>query len=298
MEQGTHLMSKALTADEAAEREAAHRAKLDPVVSAHLRRKARGEKHPVMDFLFEYYPFAPARLMRWSPGWGVAIRGGAGETGWRLIREGRLEGEVWSLDRAAFPDRRLEALRWTVSLLDRVAARPPRFGCYGLHEWAMVYRAPEVRHGQLPLRLTAAERERVVEQVPVVCSHYDAFRFFTEAARPLNRLQPRLETRGELEQAGCLHVNMDLYKWAMQWHPWVAGELVAEVFALACAIREWDMRASPYDVTSLGLEPVRIETEAGRADYAAQQAVFCQQAEPLRRRLTDTLRGLATWAAG
>jgi hypothetical protein len=289
-------MPNALAAVEAAEREAAYRARLDPVVSAHLRRKARGQKHPVMDFLFEYYPFAPARLMRWSPGWGVAIHGVAGEASWQLLREGRLDGEVWSLDRAVFPARRLDALNWTVSLLDRVAGRTPRFGCFGLHEWAMVYRAPEVRHGQLPLRLTAAEREQVVERLPVVCSHYDAFRFFTDAARPLNRWQPVLETRAELEQAGCLHVNMDLYKWVMQWHPWVAGELVAEAFLLACAIREWDMRASPYDVTSLGLEPVRIETEEGRAEYAAQQQVFSEQAEPVRRRLADALRGLAAWA--
>ncbi len=33
-----------------------------------MQRMARHEKHPVYDFLFEYYSFRPAHLLRWTPG--------------------------------------------------------------------------------------------------------------------------------------------------------------------------------------------------------------------------------------
>ena len=36
---------------------------------------ARGEKHPVVDFLFEYYRFRPSWLKRWHPGPDVILLG-------------------------------------------------------------------------------------------------------------------------------------------------------------------------------------------------------------------------------
>jgi hypothetical protein len=48
-----------------------------------------------------------------------------------------------------------------------------------------------------------------------------------------------------------------------------------------------DMRASPYDLTDLGHPPVRIETPAGKAEYAAAQRVFAERAALLRSRLID-----------
>ena len=47
------------------------------------------------------------------------------------------------------------------------------------------------------------------------------------------------------------------------------------------------MRASPYDLADLGYPPVRIETPAGRAEYARAQAGFARRAAPLRDRLID-----------
>ena len=41
----------------------------------HQVRAARGEKHPVYDFLFNYYAFRPAWLRRWHPGPDVALAG-------------------------------------------------------------------------------------------------------------------------------------------------------------------------------------------------------------------------------
>jgi len=53
------------------------------------------------------------------------------------------------------------------------------------------------------------------------------------------------------------------------------------------------MRASPYDVTGFGLEPICVETAAGRREYAAQQRALMDVTAPLRERLLSVLRTLA-----
>jgi hypothetical protein len=45
------------------------------------------------------------------------------------------------------------------------------------------------------------------------------------------------------------------------------------------------MRASPYELSGLGYEPVPIETPAGKAEYATAQRSFATRARPLRLRL-------------
>jgi hypothetical protein len=165
--------------------------------------------------------------------------------------------------------------------------RPAFFGCYGLHEWAMVYRQTpaEVRHNAWPLRFTPDELARIVEAAAITCTHFDAFRFFTAPARPLNRLTPTRADTAQLEQRGCLHANMDLYKWAFKLAPFTASELIADCFELARDIREVDMRASPYDLAVLGFAPIAIETSDGRTEYERHQRAFALRGEPLRARL-------------
>jgi hypothetical protein len=165
--------------------------------------------------------------------------------------------------------------------------RAPAFSCFALHEWAMVYRlAPgDVRHAQLPLRFPPEEIARIVESLPIRCSHFDAFRFFTPEARPLNRLQPERATTAQLEQRGCLHANMDLYKWAFKLAPFTPSELIADCFALAHDVRDVDMRASAYDCRSLGLAPIPVETAEGRAEFEHLQRDFAERSQPLRARL-------------
>jgi hypothetical protein len=46
------------------------------------------------------------------------------------------------------------------------------------------------------------------------------------------------------------------------------------------------MRAAPYDLTDLGVEPVRIETGAGKQEYVEAQRAFAERGAPLRARLT------------
>jgi len=102
---------------------------------------------------------------------------------------------------------------------------------------------------------------------------------------PRNELQPTRATQAALEQPGCLHATMDCYRWAMKLSPAVPGELVLDGYELARDVRVLDMRASPYDVSSLGLEPVAIETPDGKAAYVRAQREFAARAEPLRRAL-------------
>lgn len=315
-------------------RRQAHEARVGVWTEPHQARRARGQRHPTEDFLWEYYSFRASWLRRWHPGPDVVLLGDAARDYLRwpeyeLVRVDAASGAVEPIAReaggetsacvgtdgaerdatdaarnaprgttadatlgvrvnvAAFDARRRDFLAWLAAFLRNTQNRPPAFACFGLHEWAMVYRlAPhEVRHAQLPLRFPPDEIARITESLPVRCTHFDAFRFFTAAARPLNRVQPERATTPQLEQRGCLHANMDLYKWAYKLAPFTPSELLADCFAFAREIREVDMRASPYDCASLGLAPIAIETPEGRADYERLQRDFAERSQPLRARL-------------
>ena len=56
------------TRDEWRARARAHEAAVDELTAAHRERRARGERHAVEDFLFEYYAHRPSHLRRWHPG--------------------------------------------------------------------------------------------------------------------------------------------------------------------------------------------------------------------------------------
>ncbi len=259
---------------------------MDAWIGPHLARRGSGRKHPVEDFLFTYYSFRPAQLRRWHPGAGVALDHAD------LIEFGRDYRTIddtgaITLDTEAILSRRRDSVGWIRDLLTATAARAGNFGCFGMHEWAMVYRQsqPEVRHNAWPLRLSPERTAAVVEHTRIRCSHFDAYRFFTQPARPLNQLSPTRESQARFEQPGCLHANMDLYKWAFKLSPLVTSELVADCFALAHDIRDLDMRASPYDLADLGYEPILVETPEGRAEYAASQRAFADRAARLRDEL-------------
>lgn len=263
-------------------RAAAHAARVDVWVQPHLTRRRQGIKHPVHDFLFTYYSQRPAALRRWHPGWGVVLEDAAsydGVKGYSLVEARASVSSRHLLDQQPL----IESIH---RLLLATAGRTPTLGCFGLHEWAMVHRTPSTRHAW-PLRLGSEGTDEVVEQHRIACSHFDAFRFFSESARPLNTLQPGRDDRAAYEQPGCLHAGMDLYKHAFRLSPFVPSELVADCFELARDIRELDMRASPYDFSDLGLEPVRIETPAGKQEYVAAQRAFAERGAPLRQRLIE-----------
>ena len=266
----------------------AHEARVDTWIRPHLERRRRRETHPVEDFLFSYYSHRPTRLRRWHPGPDVVLAGAAGREYLRFREYAEVAGGV-ALTPAAAPDRSA-TIRWVRDLMAATRDRPPSFRCFGMHEWAMAYQLgqDEIRHADWPMRLGREGTDAVVEGHRISCTHFDAFRFFTAPARTLNTLQPVRETQADLEQPGCLHANMDLYKWAYKLAPLVPSELVADCFALAREIRVLDMRASPYDLSALGYQPVRVETPDGKAEYAAGQREFTSRARGLRERLLDT----------
>jgi hypothetical protein len=230
--------------------------------------------HPVHDFLFAYYSFSPAKLLDWQPGWPAS-------------------------GSDALLAKRTELIRSTLAVLRATAERAPALGCFGLHEWAMVHRTDETRH-PVRLRLGAAATDGVVESHRISCSHFDAFRFFTPSAAPLNRLQPGRVDRPAYEQPGCLHATMDLYKHAFRLWPLVGSDLVADCFELAWDVRIVDMRAAPYDLTGLVLDPggvewspIRIETPEGKQEYVAHQRQFVDRGAPIRAELIRQCERLA-----
>jgi hypothetical protein len=268
-----------------------HAARVDAWTAGRRSRSPRGERHPVEDFLFEYYPTRPGQLRRWHPGLGVACAGASPLVEDPAYRRVDVDGrEVLTVDVGRVARRR-DGLAWVEGLVRRTLQRPARYGCFGLHEWAMVYglEQHEVRHGSWPLRLSPDAVRAVVDEQGVRCTHYDAFRFFTPAAAPLNEFEPTRETQPDLEQPGCLHATMDLYKWSSKHAPLVGSDLVADCFELALDVRRLDMEAAPYDLTSLGYAPVRIETPDGRAEYARRQRELSDRAHPLRERLARAL---------
>jgi hypothetical protein len=269
-----------------------HRLRVSAVLGSYPDRRADGAAHPVVDFLFTYYMLRPAQLARWHPGFGVGLAGPSAGA------YARLRGYHWA-GRAVTVDRDLLARRrptidFIVGLLDATASRPARLGCFGLHEWAMVYRAApgEVRHCGVPLRLGNAGTDAVVESMPLRCTHFDAFRFFTDPARPRNSPQLTREQQVDSEQPGCLHTAMDLYKWCAKLLPLLDSDIVMDAFELAYAARVLDMRASPYDLRAFGYQPVRIETASGRAEYVRQQAVITERAVVVRQDLLTRCRAL------
>ena len=272
------------------QRAAAHAARVSPWADAWVDRRSRGTKHPVHDFLFTYYSFAPSKLKQWWPSLDETLEVSDESLAahpWLPGRWGKVEDGVFALDTCHIDFRIRDLARFVSELCARIDSRPPRLRCFGLHEWAMVYRQTpeEVRHNAHPLRMEPNELAAFVESQTINCSHYDAFRFFTPEARPLNTLSPDLDSRLEMEQSACLHANMDLYKWTSKLWPWVGSDLVADAFLLALEGRDLDMRASPYDLAGMGYEPVRIETDEGRKQYQLEQQAFAERCAPVRERL-------------
>ncbi len=298
------MVEEILSESDWTERAAAYRARVAEFTAPHRRRARRGERHPVWDFLFTYYSLRPGRLKIWHPGYGTVLAGARAlgyldRTGYTAQHNGVTVGEEYLRTR-------IDTIRFVAALLRATQERTPRFTCFGLHEWAMVYREDNPRHDAVPLRLGSAGTDAVVESIPLRCSHFDAYRFFTAAAAPLNGGVPTRATQGDWEQPGCLHTNMDIYKWCYKLIPIADSDLLMDCLQLAAAARELDMKASPYDLTRFGFDSIRVEEPCGRAEYVKQQGVIAERAAPLRaallerceRALTHDMESKAVSAAG
>lgn len=258
-----------------------HEQKVERLVGDYLIQRSQHKKNPVMDFLFQYYAFRPSMLKRWSPGFGVGLEFSNGET-LPSFDELEIEDQVAWISLKDFPEHRIRSTKWILEMLKSTQDRRPSFGCFGMHEWAMVYKAEKPRHDQVPLRMEPDKLAEFVESRPLLCTHFDAFRFFTKPAQPMNRFELSREQFADSEQPGCIHSNMDLYKWAFKLYPWISSDLILEAFELALEARTIDMKASPYDLKKYGLEPIKIETESGRKKYKELQEAIFEKGKPIR----------------
>jgi hypothetical protein len=212
-------------------------------------RRRLGQAHPINDFLFVYYQYSSQKLEQWHPGVNkllVGVEAGTSDFSCKHY-SGNEFGDLFC-DPAKLKDKERSRLVWIVDLLKQTQHRKPNFSCLGLHEWAMVYHGHEVRHEKTTkLRLPQAEVDAIVESRPLTCTHFDAYRFFSIDAKPLNRVAPEPDVinRPILEQPACIH---DLSKYE-------------------------------------GYPPIKIETAAGRAEYEQAQRAIAARAKPLREKL-------------
>lgn len=268
-----------------------HRKQINEVLTPYLQKKRHQHKDPVLDFLFEYYAFRPSHLRRWSPGAGILFEDATVESA-PAISEFTLVDDGVFLNAAHFPANRKSSAGWILELLEKSLDKKPSFGCFGMHEWAMVYKADRVRHNYLSLRMDKEELAAFVESRPLLCTHFDAFRFFTHDAKPMNKFELSQQNFAETEQPGCLHTNMDLYKWAFKLFPWISSKSIREAFFLAVDTRRIDMKASPYDLRERGLEPIKIETKEGRLKYARRQKEIYERSVPIRKQIIEEYQEL------
>ncbi len=271
----------------------AHRTRVQPWTRPWRDRRSRGESHPVHDFLFQYYMYSTGLLETWHPAPHERLLDTPDARARFREPDYHARHGVIARDPGAISPRQRETLATALHTLTATRDRPPNFRCYGVHEWAMVYRGHNVRHAQVaPLRLPQADVDDFVESRPIVCSHFDAFRFFAPDAVPLNRVQLTRAARPAQEQPGCIHANMDLYRWAHTAMPWIGSDLLWDCFALATELRTLDMQASPYDLRAFGFTPVCVETPEGRDEYQRRQRALSARAGERRDRLIAVLHDI------
>lgn len=296
----------------------------DPLNSGHRRNPkafldgwtALDPKHPIYNFLIEYYGLKGAkgtrRLARWSPGprgvnESILLEGACEEDFGSILH---LRGAIMEEDGIMYspfeffgkgnPEKREDAARaatpylWYRSILQNTAQAEPILHCHGLHEWAMQYQPPGAPpppsakyQGHLPLRVDQQVINEAVERKGVSCTHVDALRYFAPAAGPLNHHGFKLERIDQLrlEQPACVHAHMDLLKILLRLQPFCEAELLQRVLEIALKARRLDVAASPYDVSSYGVDTVAVESKNGRAQYRTEQLALMKAAAPVREDL-------------
>ena len=280
-----------------------HAAAVDSLTGDHLERRRRGQPHPVHDFLFTYYRTSVGTVRRWHPGPGLLLENAhhSERVGWRHYRADTAVGRRGLVVDADSVRRRCsERIDRARVVVESTLHRPGVTDCFGLHEWAMLYRAGDegVRHDSAPLRLSHETIDEVVRTSRLRCTHFDAFRFFTGPAEPLNENRLTRDDQAGFEQPACLHAGMDVYSWTAAMESGAPGELLVDSLRAAFAAREVDMRSSPYDLTAWGLMPIPVESAAGRAEFVRFQQRWMRKTAILRHRFLAAMDRLDAHTSG
>jgi hypothetical protein len=196
--------------------------------------------HPIYNFIFVYFFFNRKILFQYSPGIDVEIESNHDPKELVTINLApELQPVSSHRDNLAVTsiEKKLSKkfLQRTLHILKSIQSKTPSFWCFGLHEWAMQYHStqqtltlPQKNSSfqSLPLRVTQEQIESLINpirheaqsSVPRLrCTHYDAIRFFTPSSAPLNVVSPSptRSTVDQYDQPGCIHVNMDLFKYVL-----------------------------------------------------------------------------------
>lgn len=270
-------------------------------------RQHASNTHPIYNFLHKYYRYNTEDMLKYSPGMDVVLEYGSDDAlSTKYLNVDEKTNRCY-FDKALLQEKLVDGWAGSVNVLHNYEVlkstmkKTPFFGCFGLHEWAMLYSGastedhddkPKKHQEKLPLRVPQDIVNQIVETGPLRCTHFDAWRFFHPEAQPLNIHHPmKRQTQAQHEQGGCIHANMDLFKYAYQLHPLVSSDLVLRSLRLAVRARKIDMRASPYDVSqyldSTTEGPIRVETKDGRMQYVKEQEALYQAAMPIRAELVQ-----------
>lgn len=248
------------------------------------RRMHSVQSDPIYNFLHTYYRYTTVELLQFSPGKSIFLEGATKLAHGHLFSDEFIqytdEGALYttsSIYEAIKNGSESYRYGWINlcrirDILKATSERPAFLSCYGLHEWAMLYSGRDgasmkQQQSKLSLRLSQQEVDHVVETDKLRCTHFDAWRFFHPDSQPWNVLHP-LSRKNQIdyEQPGCIHANMDLFKYAFTLYPLLSSTVLLDSLRLAIRCRKVDMRASPYDVSAFdGCEqPIRIETKEGQ----------------------------------
>lgn len=276
--------------------------------------------HPIYNFLHTYYRYSAKNLRYYSPGIDVVMEAKkeTSSSGSNSNSKRRKDLHISQLDPKYLHVLNDECCSYTLpptatieptspfgwitmsrnrDLLMNTDSRIPFFGCFGFHEWAMLYSGrnqgplsqPLPSHQkEVPIRVTQEVIDDVVETMGLRCTHYDAYRFFHPSVQPLNSIHPLTRTNQiDHEQPGCVHTAMDLFKYAYQIYPFISSSLLRSCIHIALTARKLDMRASPYDTTNVLYcgPPICVETLEGRNQYQEEQKALALEAAIVREEL-------------
>ena len=282
--------------------------------------------HPIYNFLHTYYRYSAKNLRFYSPGIDVVLEAEKGtstsdsrssSSSSSSSSKRKKESHVSQLDPKYLHVSNDECCSYILppmasidpsspfgwitlsrnrDLLMNTASRAPFFGCFGYHEWAMLYSGRNkglseplpLHQKEVPLRVTQDVIDDVVETMGLRCTHYDAYRFFHPSVQPLNIVHPLTRTNQiEHEQSGCVHAAMDLFKYAYTIYPFISSSLLRACVNVALTARKLDMRASPYDTTNVLYcgPPICVETLEGRNQYQEEQKSLALEATIIREQL-------------
>lgn len=260
------------------------------------------KNHPIYNFISSYYHFKPEILFQFSPDLETTLIFNEDSDLMHLSKRGRsicADRIHFDPTKMQFSSKQIEAFLKAHRVLVSVHNRPPALHCFGFHEWAMLYsESSSIDLKQnLPLRISREGIRDVLMTNKLRCSHYDAFRFFTKDSMPLNDVGVKLSRMNQdiSDQPGCVHVQMDMFKWSFKIFPFIPSELLVDTLSLALQARLLDMRASPYDLkacSNLGSmfspDPILVETPSGRRDYQKYQMELYAKSKPIRQKLISS----------